>query len=278
MDAPLQGLLSPAPGEMAEMKRRQAFTLIELLVVIAIIALLMAILMPCLQRVRKQARTVGCHANLKQWSLVFLMYADENSSRFPNWVASIEPWPLVLKALWPSHQDTDDLFLCPMAKKLQSQPDSSDSHAGSTFSPWTLRGGMSSIHLDCSYGLNRWAQYVPGSGTSRDPRYWQTVPVQGAANVPLLLDSVLWWSCQSAEPKPPAQEQAWTESELSCCVNRHDGFVCGNFMDWSVRKVGLKELWSLKWHREYDTRGYWTKASGVQPDSWPTWMRKFKDY
>ena len=37
------------------------------------------------------------------------------------------------------------------------------------------------------------------------------------------------------------------------CMNRHNGGVNGLFMGWSVRKVGLKELWTLKWHRQYDT-------------------------
>jgi len=52
----------------------------------------------------------------------------------------------------------------------------------------------------------------------------------------------------------------------SCCINRHDGFVNCLFMDWSVRKVGLKELWMLKWHREFNTANRWTKAGGVKPE------------
>jgi prepilin-type processing-associated H-X9-DG protein len=62
------------------------------------------------------------------------------------------------------------------------------------------------------------------------------------------------------------------------CVNRHDGFVNCLFADWTVRKVGLKELWTLKWSRGFNTAGRWTLAGGAQQDNWPQWMRHFKDY
>ena len=62
------------------------------------------------------------------------------------------------------------------------------------------------------------------------------------------------------------------------CIPRHGDYVNGLFLDWSVRPVGLKELWTLKWHRQYNTSGPWTKAGGVQPEDWPQWMRQFRDY
>jgi hypothetical protein len=50
------------------------------------------------------------------------------------------------------------------------------------------------------------------------------------------------------------------------------------FLDWSVRNVGLKELWTFRWHKTYRTAGSWTTAGGVMPTDWPEWMRRFKDY
>ena len=64
------------------MSNRRGFTLIELLVVIAIIALLMAILMPALQRVKNQAQKVSCQARLKQWGLIFKLYTDDHDGYF----------------------------------------------------------------------------------------------------------------------------------------------------------------------------------------------------
>ena len=76
---------------------------------------------------------------------------------------------------------------------------------------------------------------------------------------------------------PPAYDDVIT-SEMSCqCINRHSGGINGLFMDWSVRKVGLKELWTLNWSRNFDTAGPYTRAGGMQPEDWPEWMRGFKD-
>ena len=65
------------------MRWRIAFTLIELLVVVAIVAVLVAILLPALSAARDQARIVTCGSNLRSILTSFIIYAMENSDRFP---------------------------------------------------------------------------------------------------------------------------------------------------------------------------------------------------
>ena len=55
--------------------------MIELLVVIAIIAVLMAILMPALNRAREQGKRAACLSNVKQMGLAWIMYADDNDGK-----------------------------------------------------------------------------------------------------------------------------------------------------------------------------------------------------
>jgi prepilin-type N-terminal cleavage/methylation domain-containing protein len=66
------------------MYKRRGFTLVELLVVIAIIALLMAILMPALNRARELGRRTVCLGNLKQLVFAWVMYADNNGGDLVN--------------------------------------------------------------------------------------------------------------------------------------------------------------------------------------------------
>jgi prepilin-type N-terminal cleavage/methylation domain-containing protein/prepilin-type processing-associated H-X9-DG protein len=66
------------------MDRRKGFTLIELLVVISIIALLMAILLPVLNKAKERGRRAVCLNNLHQLTLAWILYADENNGKLVN--------------------------------------------------------------------------------------------------------------------------------------------------------------------------------------------------
>jgi len=64
--------------------RTRGFTLIELLVVISIIAVLMAIVMPAIQRAKEQARVIICTSNLRQYGIASRIFLDDNKARFPD--------------------------------------------------------------------------------------------------------------------------------------------------------------------------------------------------
>jgi len=124
------------------MSARRAFTLIELLVVIAIIAILMAVLMPALQRAREGGKRAACLSNLKQLTLAWNMYADENNDRLVNgatgfsntnqawgdhrnelaWVNTLETNVEAQKqgirsgALWP-YLKNENIYRCPTGRR-----------------------------------------------------------------------------------------------------------------------------------------------------------------
>jgi prepilin-type N-terminal cleavage/methylation domain-containing protein/prepilin-type processing-associated H-X9-DG protein len=69
---------------MSQQRPARGFTLIELLVVIAIIAILAAILFPVFAKAREKARQTACLSNMKQLSLAFLQYNQDNDECFPG--------------------------------------------------------------------------------------------------------------------------------------------------------------------------------------------------
>ena len=128
----------------------KAFTLVELLVVISIIALLLAVLMPALQKARDQANRLVCKANQHQVSIAFFSYATDNKkyplgnawnvpNNFPEASYEAKPDPSNTGRTVPDYSQTKDsenyffgnllrnyldkynltLFICPANKKMR---------------------------------------------------------------------------------------------------------------------------------------------------------------
>lgn len=272
-------------------EKKRGFTLIELLVVIAIIAVLLAILMPALRRVREQGRMVSCMANLKQWNLNAAMHTESNDGRF--WDSD----PGTPGYWWPAYMEdrlkdwkANKIWMCPSAQKPIIDERGVQLPTANIFNAWGIFGASSHGNLGPngvagSYGINGYC-LVPRTGVTTYEggvpvsEGWRTAGAKGASDVPWFIEALrfdLW----PLHTQAPATDEfaAWSSNNMArCAINRHQGFLNAAFLDWSVRKVGVKEVWTLKWHKKFNTAGPWTKAGGVTPDQWPDWMRRFKDY
>jgi len=274
------------------MSERKGFTLIELLVVIAIIALLMAVLMPALRRVREQARMLGCSANLRQWALIFNTYCDDNDGKFVSGVNNFGHW-------WPCQLEDDlkdwkknKVWFCPTAMKPIIDEYGNNNQAFNIDQAWGIFTGVHEGYstgengIAGSYGLNGYLIHIPADATyvrsiPASYGYRRFLEVPQGARVPVLMDGLRFDLFPIETDGPPANEfDSWQgESRMArVCINRHRGSICSSFADASVRKVGLKELWTLKWHREFETRGPWTQAGGAIPEDWPEWIRPYPDF
>lgn len=258
--------------------RPTAFTLIELLVVIAVIAVLMAILLPVIRRAREQGRATVCQANLHQWGLLFATLAQTNDGRLRD----RDTWDRCRTqqfAYYLDHFDFEEF--CPSAKRRISPNGAGGANLAWYCPNHSYRAG--------SYGLNGYTPaYDGGELIGPQPSVkdrWRSVYGKDVSRAPVMLDCALWAGYPiPTDTAPQTQDEAAISASVNntgirpFCIPRHGPFVNGLFMDWSVRKIGLKELWTLKWHPKFNTRGPWTRAGGVTADEWPNWMRPLKEY
>lgn len=149
-------------------KAQKAFTLVELLVVISIIAILLAILMPALAKVKEQGRAIVCASNIKNYGPALLMFAQDNSDKCPfsfSWFytrQTINNGKCAEACRWHDDSDPPDGLLWPYLKSIGV-------HMCPTFKSYAMAGGLNgcpnkdtrghsrlSFNPRYSYSMNRW--------------------------------------------------------------------------------------------------------------------------
>jgi prepilin-type N-terminal cleavage/methylation domain-containing protein/prepilin-type processing-associated H-X9-DG protein len=268
----------------------KGFTLVELLVVIAVIALLMAILLPALTKAKEHAYNVKCMSDLHQFGLMYEGYCQTNDEYLPGGWNSGKQW---MVDLMPYYQGQGEVRLCPKARRFLHEV---AFNAPGVFTAWGKWGNPGFLGGNIlvwtregmygSYGVNGWAHNPPDVGLPLNhpdtynidsddrPRYWRTMlNMKGQANVPLMADC-MWDGTNPLEgdappgnPIPALGGDPVTLTYTGMAkfmMPRHSGRLNMLFMDKSVRRVALRKLWSLKWHRQWrEMQQDWESAKWV---------------
>ncbi|MBN1804392.1 MAG: hypothetical protein JW837_04005 [Sedimentisphaerales bacterium] len=186
---------------------------------------------------RRRAKEMVCLSNLRQWGCIFQNYIESNDGYFiSGWGGTSYWW---IRQLDERYKDCKSMriWFCPTAKKPINDENGVMTYSPNIFNAWGIFYGTDygPNGIAGSYGLNG---YIIGKKfEERD-------------DVPVFVDALrfdLW--PQETEPPTAYENPIWSNNNIArCLINRHNGTVSTLFSDWSSRKIGLKQLWTLNWH------------------------------
>jgi prepilin-type N-terminal cleavage/methylation domain-containing protein/prepilin-type processing-associated H-X9-DG protein len=252
----------PAPRPKAHL----GFTLVELLVVVAIIVVLLALLVPSLDKAMGSARSAICLANAHVWTVAMrqysldwkgaVVYIPVNDGRKNYWYDKLAPY--VGETDWdpdPANRPADVMKVnyCPETARHVNYGGQFGS-ARLTWNSSTAQG---------SYGWNLWiaSDYFTVDGTNRDSRFppsdFFNRYSRAPGGVPILGDSnwIGSWP-DDVDTVPTDLEYGHSAHEVGFfmgrfSVARHGRTINVAFVDGSSRNTPLWDLWALPWNRTF---------------------------
>ena len=245
---------------------QKGFTLIELLVVIAIIALLLSVIMPALGLAKKAAKKIVCRSNVRSLTMGFRLYTETNDNQvFANQYNGKHT--LWLDNIGEQLDDLDKVRYCPTTKQNPSEPEFDKWQPnlvfGSATRTWIWNFDVPEYEYG-SYGLNGYFYYQANEDKTD---FWNTSTAPNSASIPLFTD------CRWVDGWPKDTDSCPPDFDISSggngnmmqrfIINRHRDELNVGFLDGHVGTVTLDMLWSLKWHRNFQTKGPQTRSDGT---------------
>ena len=238
----------PENGKSASRRR---FTLVELLIVIAIIAILTGLILPALKSSRDRARLAQCVSNIRELTLMHLLYVDSSGGYFcPAWDASFDSWessanhrgPGILSRLVPdSSASNGRVFECPSAKSSLS-----------INLAWTAR--------NAGYGMNYQLSFADPSAQPPNFRPCRITQVKSPSKLIVLSDAACFLAGSDGRPSPTAFLYNPTSGKGGYSDFRHSGSCAVSFVD------GHASAWNAFTPRPADSSGYEKRVGYLAPD------------
>ena len=230
------------------------FTLVELLVVIAIIVILTGLLLPALSSSRDRARLALCLGNIREVTLMHLLYVDASGGYFcPAWDSSFASWEssadhrgpgILSRVVRDSSAARGRVFECPAAKSALY------------FNPaWTARYA--------GYGMNYLLSF---SGPSAQPPNFRPCRIQAVktpSRLVLLADSACFLTGTDGRPAPTAFLYNPSSGKGGYADFRHSKSCTVSFVD------GHAVAWTAFTPRPADSSGWENRVGYLSPDDSP---------